>query len=126
MIPDAASGMVAIQYGIRGPNLAVVSACATGGHAIGEAMETIVRGQADLMLGAGTEAVIVPLAFAGFAQMRALGSRSTPTPAFTTRRSPPVRSTPRGMASSSARAVRCWSSRRWSTPARAAPRRLPR
>ena len=53
MIPDAASGMVAIQYGIRGPNLAVVSACATGGHAIGEAMETIVRGQADLMLGAG-------------------------------------------------------------------------
>ncbi len=65
MIPDAASGMVAIQYGIRGPNMAVVSACATGGHAIGEAMETIVRGQADLMLGAGTEAVIVPLAFAG-------------------------------------------------------------
>ena len=42
MIPDAASGMVAIQYGIRGPNMAVVSACATGGHAIGEAMESIV------------------------------------------------------------------------------------
>ena len=78
MIPDAASGMVAIQYGIRGPNLAVVSACATGGHAIGEAMETIVRGQADLMLGAGTEAVIVPLAFAGFGQMRALGSPIDP------------------------------------------------
>jgi 3-oxoacyl-[acyl-carrier-protein] synthase II len=78
MIPDAASGMVAIQYGIRGPNLAVVSACATGGHAIGEAMETIVRGQADLMLGAGTEAVIVPLAFAGFGQMRALGTPIDP------------------------------------------------
>jgi 3-oxoacyl-[acyl-carrier-protein] synthase II len=78
MIPDAASGMVAIQYGIRGPNLAVVSACATGGHAIGEAMETIVRGQADLMLGAGTEAVIVPLAFAGFGQMRALGNPIDP------------------------------------------------
>ena len=78
MIPDAASGMVAIQYGIRGPNLAVVSACATGGHAIGEAMETIVRGQADIMLGAGTEAVIVPLAFAGFQQMRALGSPIDP------------------------------------------------
>src|SRR4029079_1894821 len=78
MIPDAASGMVAIQYGIRGPNLAVVSACATGGHAIGEAMETIVRGQADLMLGAGTEAVIVPIAFAGFGQMRALGTRIDP------------------------------------------------
>ena len=78
MIPDAASGMVAIQYGIRGPNMAVVSACATGGHAIGEAMETIVRGQADLMLGAGTEAVIVPIAFAGFGQMRALGSPIDP------------------------------------------------
>jgi beta-ketoacyl-acyl-carrier-protein synthase II len=78
MIPDAASGMVAIQYGIRGPNMAVVSACATGGHAVGEAMETIVRGQADLMLGAGTEAVIVPIAFAGFGQMKALGSPIDP------------------------------------------------
>jgi 3-oxoacyl-[acyl-carrier-protein] synthase II len=78
MIPDAASGMVAIQYGIRGPNMAVVSACATGGHAIGEAMEAIVRGQADIMLGAGTEAVIVPLAIAGFSQMKALGSPIDP------------------------------------------------
>jgi 3-oxoacyl-[acyl-carrier-protein] synthase II len=78
MIPDAASGMVAIQYGIRGPNMAVVSACATGGHAIGEAMESIVRGQADLMLGAGTEAVVVPLAIAGFGQMKALGTPIDP------------------------------------------------
>ncbi|HEX6139125.1 MAG TPA: beta-ketoacyl-ACP synthase II [Candidatus Limnocylindria bacterium] len=78
MIPDAASGMVAIQYGLRGHNLAVVSACATGGHAIGEAMEAIVRGQADLMLGAGTEAVVVPLAMAGFSQMKALGSPIDP------------------------------------------------
>ncbi len=78
MIPDAASGMVAIRYGLRGPNMAVVSACATGGHAIGEAMEAIVRGQADLMLGAGTEAVVVPLALAGFGQMKALGSPIDP------------------------------------------------
>ncbi|HEX6655140.1 MAG TPA: beta-ketoacyl-ACP synthase II [Candidatus Limnocylindria bacterium] len=78
MIPDAASGMVAIQYGIRGHNLAVVSACATGGHAIGEAMEAIVRGQADLMLGGGTEAVVVPIALAGFSQMKALGSPIDP------------------------------------------------
>lgn len=78
MIPDAASGMVAIQYGLRGPNMAVVSACATGGHAIGEAMETIVRGQADLMLGAGTEAVVVELALAGFSQMKALGTPIDP------------------------------------------------
>ncbi len=78
MLPDSASGQVAIAYGLRGPNMAVVSACATGGHAIGEAMEAIVRGQADVMLGAGTEAVIVPLAFAGFQQMKALGSPIDP------------------------------------------------
>ena len=78
MIPDAASGMVAIRYGLRGPNMAVVSACATGGHAIGEAMEAIVRGQADLMLGAGTEAVVVPIALAGFSQMKALGTPIDP------------------------------------------------
>jgi len=78
MLPDSPSGQVAIQYGIRGPNMAVVSACATGGHAIGEAMESIVRGQADIMLGAGTEAPLVPLAFAGFGQMRALGTPKDP------------------------------------------------
>ena len=78
MLPDSASGQVAIEFGIRGPNMAVVSACATGGHAIGEAMEAIVRGQADVMLGAGTEAPLVPLAFAGFSQMRALGTPNDP------------------------------------------------
>ncbi|HLY35289.1 MAG TPA: beta-ketoacyl-ACP synthase II [Candidatus Limnocylindria bacterium] len=78
MIPDAASGMVGIQYGLRGPNMAVVSACATGGHAIGEATETIVRGQADLMLAGGTEAVVVELALAGFSQMKALGTPIDP------------------------------------------------
>ena len=78
MLPDSPSGQVAIQYGIRGPNMAVVSACATGGHAIGEAMESIVRGQADIMLGAGTEAPLVPLVFAGFGQMRALGTPKDP------------------------------------------------
>jgi 3-oxoacyl-[acyl-carrier-protein] synthase II len=78
MLPDSASGQVAIEYGIRGPNMAVVSACATGGHAVGEAMEAIVRGQADIMLGAGTEAPLVPLAFAGFGQMRALGTPKDP------------------------------------------------
>ncbi|HEX2883089.1 MAG TPA: beta-ketoacyl-ACP synthase II, partial [Candidatus Limnocylindria bacterium] len=78
MIPDSPSGWVAIQYGLKGPNEAVVSACATGGQAIGEAMEAVIRGQADIMLGAGTEAPLVPLAFAGFAQMRALGSPIDP------------------------------------------------
>ena len=78
MLPDSPSGQVAIEFGIRGHNMAVVSACATGGHAIGEAMEAIVRGQADIMLGAGTEAPLVPLAIAGFGQMRALGTPRDP------------------------------------------------
>lgn len=91
MLPDSASGQVAISYGLRGPNMAVVSACATGGHAIGEAMEAIVRGQADIMLGAGTEAPLVPLAFAGFGQMRALG---TPKDPDTGEYSPPMASRP--------------------------------
>lgn len=78
MIPDSPSGWVAIQYGLKGPNMAVVSACATGGQAIGEAMEAVVRGAADIMLGAGTEAPLIPLAFAGFHQMRALGTPIDP------------------------------------------------
>lgn len=91
MLPDSPSGKVAIDYGLRGPNMAVVSACATGGHAIGEAMEAIVRGQADIMLGAGTEAPLLPLAFAGFGQMRALG---TPTDPDTGEYNPAIASRP--------------------------------
>jgi beta-ketoacyl-acyl-carrier-protein synthase II len=91
MLPDSPSGKVAIDYGLRGPNMAVVSACATGGHAIGEAMEAIVRGQSDLMLGAGTEAPLLPLAYAGFGQMRALG---TPKDPDTGEYSPPMASRP--------------------------------
>jgi 3-oxoacyl-[acyl-carrier-protein] synthase II len=91
MLPDSPSGQVAIEYGIRGHNMAVVSACATGGHAIGEAMEAIVRGQADIMLGAGVEAPLVPLAIAGFAQMRALG---TPKDPDTGEYAPPMASRP--------------------------------
>jgi beta-ketoacyl-acyl-carrier-protein synthase II len=91
MLPDSASGQVAIQFGLRGPNMAVVSACATGGHAVGEAMEAVVRGQADIMLGAGTEAPLVPLAFAGFGQMRALG---TPRDPDTGEYAPPMASRP--------------------------------
>ncbi len=74
MLPDTASGQVAIATGARGPNMAVVSACATGGHAIGEAAETIRRGDAVAMLAGGTESCVVPLVLAGFIQMRALAS----------------------------------------------------
>ncbi|MBI4507331.1 MAG: beta-ketoacyl-ACP synthase II [Chloroflexi bacterium] len=76
MIPDAASGQVAIHFGLRGPNMAVVSACATGGHAIGEAAETIRRGDADVAIAGGTEAALVPLVLAGFIIMRALSDRN--------------------------------------------------
>ncbi len=74
LIPDTASGQVAIYLGAKGPNMAVVSACATGGHALGEAAETIRRGDADVVIAGGTEAAIVPLVVAGFTVMRALAT----------------------------------------------------
>ncbi len=76
MLPDTAGGMMAIHLGIRGPNIAVVSACATGTNSIGEAAETIRRGHADVMLAGGAEASIIPIAIAGMASMTALSSRN--------------------------------------------------
>ncbi len=78
MLVDSASGQLAIATGARGPNMAVVSACATGVHAVGEAWEAIRRGDADAMLAGGTEAPIVPLVLAGFIVMRALGNDPDP------------------------------------------------
>ena len=75
-IPDMASGMVAIRYGVTGPNFCTVSACASSAHAIGEAYRTIQRGDADAMIAGGAEAAITPLAIAGFANMKALSSRN--------------------------------------------------
>lgn len=72
LIPDAASGQIAISYGIKGHNLAIVSACATGGHAIGEAASSIRRGDAIAAVTGGTEAALVPIVLAGFTNMRAL------------------------------------------------------
>ncbi|HVC34856.1 MAG TPA: beta-ketoacyl-ACP synthase II [Chloroflexota bacterium] len=74
LIPDTASGQVAISLGAKGPNMAIVSACATGGHALGEAAETIRRGDAEVMIAGGTEAAIVPVVVAGFTIMRALAT----------------------------------------------------
>jgi 3-oxoacyl-[acyl-carrier-protein] synthase II len=76
MLPDTGPGMVAIHLGVRGPNLAVVTACATGTNAVGEAAEVIRRGQAEVMLAGGTEAAIIPLAMAGLSVMTALSSRN--------------------------------------------------
>src|SRR2546430_11332291 len=69
VLVDSASGQLAISLGIRGPNYAVVSACATGSHAVGEAAELIKRGDADAVLAGGTEACIHPLILAGFCAM---------------------------------------------------------
>src|SRR3954471_6416315 len=72
VLVDSVSGQLAITLGITGPNYAVVSACATGSHAGGEAAEMIKRGAADAVLAGGTEACIVPLILAGFTAMRGL------------------------------------------------------
>ena len=69
---DSASGQIAIDLGLRGPNYAPVSACASGSHAVGEGAETIKRGDADVILAGGTEAGIHPLYLAGFCAMRGL------------------------------------------------------
>ncbi|HET7168666.1 MAG TPA: beta-ketoacyl-ACP synthase II [Candidatus Limnocylindrales bacterium] len=75
-IPNVGSGQVAINFGMTGPNFATVSACATGGHAIGEASEIIRRDDADVMLAGGSEACIHEWLVGGFAAMRALSTRN--------------------------------------------------
>src|SRR5919109_1375565 len=72
VLVDSASGQLAISLGIRGPNYAPVSACATGSHAVGEGAELIKRGDADAVLAGGTEACMHPLILAGFIAMRGL------------------------------------------------------
>jgi len=72
VLVDSASGQLAISLGIRGPNYAPVSACATGSHAVGEGAELIRRGDADAILAGGTEACMHPLILAGFVAMRGL------------------------------------------------------
>ncbi|MGC9360305.1 MAG: beta-ketoacyl-ACP synthase II [Anaerolineae bacterium] len=76
ILPDAAASRIAIEFGLRGPNMAVTSACASGANAIGEAYATIRRGAADAILCGGSEASIVPISVAGFAAMRALSERN--------------------------------------------------
>src|SRR2546426_385437 len=80
VLVDSASGQLAISLGIKGPNYAVVSACATGSHAIGEAAELIKRGDADAMLAGGGEACLNPLILAGFTAMRGLAVENEDPP----------------------------------------------
>src|SRR6059036_3786097 len=74
VLVDSASGQLAISLGIKGLNYAVVSACATGSHAIGEGAELIKRGDADAAIAGGTEACLHPLMLAGFTAMRGLAA----------------------------------------------------
>jgi 3-oxoacyl-[acyl-carrier-protein] synthase II len=74
VLVDSASGQLAIALGVRGPNYAVVSACATGSHAVGEGAELIKRGDADAVLAGGSEACMHPLILAGFCAMRGLAA----------------------------------------------------
>jgi len=76
MIADSAAGILAIRIGVRGPNMAIATACASGNNAIGDAMETIRRGAADAMIAGGAEASIIPLAMAGMNVMGALSTRN--------------------------------------------------
>jgi 3-oxoacyl-[acyl-carrier-protein] synthase II len=80
VLVDAASGQLAISLGIKGPNYAPVSACATGSHAVGEGAELIRRGDADAILAGGTEACIHPLILAGFTAMRGLAAEDEDPP----------------------------------------------
>jgi 3-oxoacyl-[acyl-carrier-protein] synthase II len=76
MLPDTGPGQVAITFNLQGPNLAIVTACASSSNAIGEAGEIIRRGAADVMLAGGAEAAIVPIAMAGFNVMDAISTRN--------------------------------------------------
>ncbi|MBI2902604.1 MAG: beta-ketoacyl-ACP synthase II [Candidatus Methylomirabilis oxyfera] len=76
IITNLASGWIAMRYGLRGPNSCVSTACATGNHAIGDSLELIKRGAADVMIAGGSEAVITPLTIGGFSAMKALSTRN--------------------------------------------------
>jgi 3-oxoacyl-[acyl-carrier-protein] synthase II len=76
IIANMASGLVSIRFGAKGPNSSVVTACATGNHAIGDSFKIIQRGDADVMIAGGSEAIIIPLTIAGFCSMKAMSTRN--------------------------------------------------
>jgi 3-oxoacyl-[acyl-carrier-protein] synthase II len=85
MISNIASGVFSIEYGFGGPNMAIVTACATANHSIGEAWRMIKFGDADAFVAGGSEASIRPMGLAGFMNMKALSTRNEdPTAASVT------------------------------------------
>jgi 3-oxoacyl-[acyl-carrier-protein] synthase II len=76
LIINMAAGLVSMRFGAKGPNSSVVTACATGNHAIGDAFKIIERDDADVMIAGGAEAMIVPLTIAGFCSMKAMSTRN--------------------------------------------------
>lgn len=76
MIANMAAGCISIEFGARGPNTTLVTACATATHSIGDAFKIIQRGDADIMLAGGSEAAITPLSVAGFCSARALSTKN--------------------------------------------------
>jgi 3-oxoacyl-[acyl-carrier-protein] synthase II len=76
LIVNMAAGLVSMRFGAKGPNSSVVTACASGNHAIGDATKIIQRGDADVMIAGGAEAIIVPLTIAGFCSMKAMSTRN--------------------------------------------------
>jgi len=80
LIVNMSSGLISMRFGAKGPNTSVVTACATGNHAIGDAFKVIERGDADLMIAGGAEAIIVPLTMAGFCAMKAMTTRNDEPP----------------------------------------------
>ena len=76
IIGNMAPGMISIHLGAKGPNISVATACAAGAHAIGDACNTILRGQADAMITGGVESVVTPTCIAGFNSMKALSTRN--------------------------------------------------
>jgi 3-oxoacyl-[acyl-carrier-protein] synthase II len=76
LIVNMAAGLVSMRFGAKGPNSSVVTACASGNHAIGDAAKIIERGDADVMIAGGAEAIIVPLTIAGFCSMKAMSTRN--------------------------------------------------
>lgn len=76
LMSNAAAGNIAIAYGLRGPNLCIISACASGSHAIGEAYCNIIAGRSDIMITGGSEAALTPIALASFCSARSLSTRN--------------------------------------------------